>query len=115
MTLEIKLNDCIENSKIVNKLSIRKFILAAQWFVYYLRCVDNSLYAGITTDLDRRLTEHNNCNKSGAKYTRVRRPVSMVYHEVHLDRKSASQREYQLKQLTKLQKEKLVSNFISAE
>jgi len=115
MTLEIKLNDCIENSKIAIKLSTRKIILAAQWFVYYLRCADNSLYAGITTDLDRRLTEHNGCNKSGAKYTRVRRPVSMVYHEEHLDRKSASQREYQLKQLTKSQKEKLVSNFATSK
>lgn len=88
-----------------------ELLLATPWFVYYLRCADNSLYAGITTDLNRRLVEHNGCNKSGAKYTRVRRPVSLAYHETHPDRKSASQREYQLKQLTKSQKEKLVANF----
>ena len=79
-----------------------------QWFVYFLRCADNSLYAGITIDLARRLIEHNNCNKSGAKYTRVRRPVTLVYHETQPDRKSACQREYQLKRLTKAQKEKLL-------
>ncbi|MDC1256041.1 GIY-YIG nuclease family protein [bacterium] len=79
-----------------------------QWYVYFLRCADNSLYAGITTDLERRLKEHNSCNKSGAKYTRVRRPVTLVYHEDQPDRKSACQREYQLKQLTKAQKEKLL-------
>jgi len=82
--------------------------MAHSWFVYFLRCADNSLYAGITTDLERRLKEHNNCNKSGAKYTRVRRPVTLVYQEPQPDRKSACQREYQLKRLTKAQKEKLV-------
>lgn len=80
------------------------------WFVYLLRCADNSLYAGITTDLNRRIEQHNHCNKTGAKYTRVRRPVVLAYYESATDRKSASQREYQLKKLTKAQKEKLVSN-----
>ena len=83
----------------------------AQWFVYYLRCADNSLYAGITIDLVRRLIEHNTCNKTGAKYTRVRRPVTLVYAEAQENRQSASKREYQLKKLTKAEKESLVSNF----
>lgn len=81
---------------------------ASTWFVYFLRCVDNSLYAGITTDVKRRLNEHNTCNKSGAKYTRVRRPVTLVYQEPSVDRKSASQREHQLKKLSKQNKEALV-------
>lgn len=82
-----------------------------KWYVYLLRCCDNSLYAGITTDPKRRLTEHNEDNKLGAKYTRVRRPVSLVYAEQHPDRQKASQREYQIKRLTKQKKEQLVSNY----
>ena len=83
----------------------------SNWFVYLLRCADNSLYAGITTDIERRIHQHNHCNKTGAKYTRVRRPVSLAYSEPSQDRKTASQREYQLKQLKKKQKEQLVINF----
>lgn len=82
-----------------------------QWYVYILRCSDNSLYTGITTDLERRIKEHNNSNKLGAKYTRVRRPVSLVYTEDFLNRKTASQKEYKLKRLTKSEKEKLVSSY----
>ncbi len=82
------------------------------WQVYLLRCADNSLYAGITVSLERRLTEHNECNKKGAKYTRVRRPVSLVYSEPQLNRQDASKREYQLKKFTKAKKEQLVSTYL---
>ena len=82
-----------------------------QWFVYYLRCANKSLYAGVTTDLTRRLHEHNTCNKKGAKYTRVRRPVILVYAETQENRQFACKREYQLKQLTKVKKEALVNSF----
>jgi putative endonuclease len=88
-------------------------ITKPNWFVYYLRCADNSLYAGVTTDLSRRLHEHNTCNKKGAKYTRVRRPVKLVYAEAQENRQLACKREYQLKQLTKINKEALVNNFTS--
>lgn len=81
------------------------------WYVYLLRCADNSLYAGITTSIERRILEHNNCNKKGAKYTRVRRPVALAYSEQLTDRSEASRREYQLKKLTKREKEKLVSSY----
>ncbi|MFD2167719.1 GIY-YIG nuclease family protein [Thalassotalea euphylliae] len=81
--------------------------------MYLLRCADNSLYCGVTTELSRRIHEHNQCNKRGAKYTRVRRPVSLAYAEKHPDRSSACQREYTLKQLPKYKKEKLVDNFNS--
>jgi putative endonuclease len=80
-----------------------------QWYVYILRCSDNSLYTGVTTELERRLNENNTSNKLGAKYTRVRRPVSIVYSEKHPDRKTASQREYRLKQLKKTAKEALIT------
>ncbi len=85
----------------------------SSWCVYMLRCADNSLYSGITTDINRRLKEHNNSNRLGAKYTRVRRPVQLAYLENCTNRQSASQREYQLKQLTKPVKEQLVTAFIA--
>ncbi|OKY26014.1 MULTISPECIES: GIY-YIG nuclease family protein [Thalassotalea] len=83
---------------------------SATWFVYFLRCADNSLYAGVTTDLARRVHEHNQTAK-GAKYTRVRRPVSLAYAEPAAHRKEACQREYYLRKLSKKQKEQLVAQF----
>ncbi|WP_223156732.1 GIY-YIG nuclease family protein [Sulfurovum lithotrophicum] len=61
-----------------------------------LECADGTLYTGIATDLDRRLEEHNHSPK-GAKYTRTRRPVKLVYTEEYSDRSSASRREYEIK------------------
>lgn len=78
------------------------------WFVYLLRCADGSLYAGITTDLARRLAEHN-AGKAGAKYTRARRPVVLVWQQEANDRSTASRCEYLLRMLTKAQKEALVA------
>jgi len=66
------------------------------YFVYMVKCADNTFYTGITTGLERRIEEHNGSEK-GAKYTRVRRPVSLVYSEEHPDRSSASKREYEIK------------------
>ncbi|RAU16739.1 GIY-YIG nuclease family protein [Nitrincola tibetensis] len=80
------------------------------WYVYLLRCSDNSLYTGITTDLERRLQEHNSCDKRGARYTRTRRPVQLVYFEKQADRSLASKRESALKKLSRLGKERLVLN-----
>ena len=88
-----------------------KIKMSSLWFTYLLRCADNSLYTGVTTDLQRRLFEHNNSNKLGAKYTRARRPVYLAYAEKNGDRKTACQREYQIKQLKKQQKEFLVTQF----
>jgi len=78
-----------------------------QWYVYLLRCSDQSLYTGITTDLRQRLHEHNHTDK-GAKYTRGRRPVSLVYSEEHPSRSLAASREYKIKQLNRQQKEQLI-------
>ncbi len=85
----------------------------SHWYVYMLRCSDNSLYTGITTKIERRILEHNTSDKLGAKYTRVRRPVTLVYSEESPNRQTASQREYQLKRLSKKSKETLVLNYIS--
>jgi len=78
------------------------------YYVYMLRCCDGTLYTGITTDLERRVDEHNHSPK-GAKYTRARRPVELAYSEACTDKSSASQREYAIKKMTRTQKMKLVS------
>ena len=70
-------------------------------------CSDNTLYTGWTTDLDRRLAAHN--NGSGAKYTRARRPVTLVYYEVFATKEEAMQREWQIKQLPRKEKLKLIA------
>jgi len=64
--------------------------------VYIVRCADGTLYTGIATDVARRIKEHNHSNK-GAKYTRTRRPVTLVHSEIFDDRSAASKREYQIK------------------
>lgn len=80
------------------------------WWVYFLRCNDNSLYAGVTTDIERRINEHNN-SKLGAKYTRARRPVSLAYLEKADNKSDACKREYQIRHLNKAQKEQLVVRY----
>lgn len=73
------------------------------WYVYILSCADSTLYTGITTNLDRRLIEHNT-SKKGAKYTRARRPVSVLRYFEFETRSLASKEEYRIKHLTKKQK-----------
>ena len=68
------------------------------WFVYIMRCADGTLYTGITTDLARREQEHN-AEKKGARYTRNRRPVVLVYSEAVENRSEASKREHAIKKL----------------
>ena len=78
------------------------------YYIYILKCSDETLYTGITTDLIRRLDEHNNSDK-GAKYTKLRRPVKLVYSEPSEDRSSASKREYVIKKLSRLKKLELIN------
>jgi len=80
------------------------------WFVYILQCSDKTLYTGVTTDLDRRVEEHNIGSK-GAKYTAARRPVKMVYSEQLDSRSNAQQREHQIKSLTRQQKQQLIDSY----
>ena len=79
------------------------------WYAYIVVCSDNSLYAGIANDLEKRLYEHNN-SKNGAKYTRARRPVRLVYKETFQTRSEAAKREYQLKKMDRKAKLKLVED-----
>jgi putative endonuclease len=78
------------------------------WFLYVLRCADGSLYTGVTTDLERRLSEHNSSPR-GARYTRARRPVSMVCSWPFADRSRASQAEAALKRLKRAHKLEVIS------
>ena len=77
------------------------------WHVYIIECSDGSLYTGITNDLDRRITAHN--DGRGAKYTKSRRPVRLRFSEPAADRKNASQREYAIKSLRKAEKMRLIT------
>ena len=77
-----------------------------QWCVYMLRCADDTLYTGITDDLEHRVNAHN--EGKGAKYTRGRGPVTVVYRETFDGRSAASKREYEIKQLTREQKLHLI-------
>jgi len=81
----------------------------ADWFTYMVRCADLTLYTGVTTDLVRRLDEHNN-GVTGAKYTRARRPVSLVYSESALDRSTACKREAEIKRMAASEKQRLIEH-----
>lgn len=84
-----------------------------EYFVYIVRCADGTLYTGITTDVVRRVAEHNgtDASKKGAKYTRVRRPVVVVYTMACQDRAQASKEEYRIKKLSRIQKESLITTY----
>ena len=83
--------------------------METRWHVYILECADGTLYTGVTTDLARRLIEHNDSVK-GAKYTRTRRPVSMKYVEEHDSRSTATKREAELKRLSRAKKLALIKD-----
>lgn len=77
------------------------------YYLYILRCADKTLYTGITTDLKRRISEHNSA-KLGAKYTLARRPVKLVFSQKFKNRSSASKEEARIKKLKKPQKLALI-------
>ena len=77
-------------------------------YTYILKCSDGTYYTGWTNDLDKRLKAHNG-GKSGAKNTRNRRPVTLVYYEEFQGKQEAMKREYAIKQLTRKEKENLIN------
>ena len=83
----------------------------SNWYVYIVRCSDNTLYAGVTKDIGRRVAEHNTNDKLGARYTQSRRPVTLVYEEGSESRSQASKRELEIKRLTKKRKEFLIAEY----
>ena len=82
------------------------------WYLYLLRCDDDSVYTGITTDVDRRVREHR-MGKRGARYLRARRPVEILFAACVGDRSAASVAEYAVKALDKSRKEALAAGLIS--
>jgi len=79
------------------------------YYVYMVKCSDDTLYTGIASDLQRRVEEHNS-SKKGAKYTKTRRPVRLVFSEIFEDRSSASKREYAIKKLSREEKLHLIAS-----
>jgi len=78
------------------------------WFCYLLRCADDTLYCGITNDLEKRLAAHN--AGTASKYTRVRVPVELVFAEPCTDRSTASKREMEIKSLKRAEKLVLIQS-----
>ncbi|MDO8207149.1 MAG: GIY-YIG nuclease family protein [Gallionella sp.] len=85
--------------------------LPNNWICYLLRCADDTLYCGITNDLDKRLASHN--AGTAAKYTRARGPVALVFVEGCADRSVASKREMAIKKLTRADKLALIRSTLS--
>lgn len=77
-------------------------------YTYILKCRDNSLYTGWTNDIDKRLKAHN--DGKGAKYTKSRRPVELIYYEIYETKEEAMKREYAIKHMTRRAKEELLRN-----
>jgi putative endonuclease len=74
------------------------------WFVYIVRCADDTLYTGLAKDVARRVREHNSNDRRGASYTRGRRPVALVYAEAVQTRSAAAKREYAIKHMIRRKK-----------
>ena len=81
--------------------------MALKWCVYIVVCADDTLYTGVTNNLEARVAQHN--SGDGAKYTRSRRPVRLVYQEPAEDRSAAQKREYALRRLTAGDKRALIN------
>jgi putative endonuclease len=82
------------------------------WWVYVVRCADRSLYTGVTTDVPRRVQQHNAGDAS--RYTRSRLPVQLAYRETAADRGTALRREAEIKRLSRKAKERLIADEISS-
>ena len=82
----------------------------ATWHVYLLRCADDTLYCGVTTDLDRRLAQHNGRLAGGARYTRPRRPLAEMSRAC-TSRQEALRLEYHIKRLPRSRKEQALKEF----
>ena len=79
-----------------------------RWYMYIVRCADDSLYTGITKDLERRIQEHNSNNILGAKSLRNKRPVTLAYYETFQNQTDAAKRERAIKKWRREYKVKLV-------
>ncbi|MGD1899039.1 MAG: GIY-YIG nuclease family protein [Phormidesmis sp.] len=85
----------------------------ASWSLYIIRTRQNTLYTGITTDIDKRFAEHSAAGKKGAKYLRAKGPLQLVYSVSMRSHTLAAKAEHRVKKLTKAQKEKIVVQALS--
>lgn len=81
-------------------------MMESKWYLYILRCGDGTLYTGITTDVEKRFAQH--CSGKGAKYTRGRGPLELVYREECDDHSQALKREWEIKKLSRQEKMRLI-------
>jgi len=83
------------------------FVPTKKYYTYIVKCADNTLYCGYTDELEKRIKAHN--SGKGAKYTKTRLPVELVYYEEHLTKSAATRREWEIKKLTREEKLKLIA------
>lgn len=98
----------VDCDKILNDASVQGDESKEMHYIYLVRCSDDSLYCGWTTDLKRRIDAHNGHIPGGAKYTRGRRPVTLVYAESFHQKQEAQRREYAIKRMAKTKKLRLI-------
>lgn len=98
----------VDCDTILNDASVQGYESKEMHYIYLVRCSDDSLYCGWTTDLKRRIDAHNGHIPGGAKYTRGRRPVTLVYAESFHQKQEAQRREYAIKRMTKTKKLRLI-------
>lgn len=98
----------VDCDTILNDASVQGDESKEMHYIYLVRCSDDSLYCGWTTDLKRRIDAHNGHIPDGAKYTRGRRPVTLVYAESFHQKQEAQRREYAIKRMTKTKKLRLI-------
>ncbi len=82
-----------------------------EWYVYLVRCNDDSLYCGITTSIERRIRQHNGEIAGGAKYTRAKRPVTLCTYATCKDKSSAASLEARIRRLPRLKKIDILKNY----
>ena len=98
----------VDCDTILNDASVQGDESKEMHYIYLVRCSDDSLYCGWTTDLKRRIDAHNGYIPGGAKYTRGRRPVTLIYAESFHQKQEAQRREYAIKRMTKTKKLRLI-------
>jgi len=86
-------------------------VKSKEWYLYVVECSDGTFYTGVTTDIPRRVNEHNTSAR-GAKYTRSRRPVRTVYWRKMEDKSSAQTEESKFKRLSRKQKQEIISSHL---
>jgi putative endonuclease len=109
MTLKAQ-KDFANEKPLLYNISKRGFYFMSRWYVYILMCSDKSFYVGSTTNIKRRLSEHN--NRKGGSYTRARLPVKLIYKETYPNRSTAQKREAQIKRLRRKKKLSLITENI---